>query len=259
MTSPSYAPRELMAVVLARELKDGEIGSAGVNALVPTAAMSLARLLHSPNLVNGGERVFNPQPGALFPDAQDSRSLDGGEAIEGYWELFGHWHRGLDFFFYSGLQIDRFGNINLHYVGGTFDKPRFRGPGVPNVSLASTSRRFYLYPASHDPRTLVEAVDFISVPGHLRGPASKRAAGIRGGGPALCVSPLAVLDFDPDTLEMRLKSVHEGISVADVRARTGFPLAAPPQVPTTEPPTTEELTALRAVDPGRLLAGAWPS
>src|ERR1700722_3558259 len=229
------APLELMAVVLSRELRDFEVGGAGVASLLPMAAMRLARELHAPNLVIGGERVYNPKPTRLYEDGQDARNFEGAEAIEGYWELFGHSHRGIDFFFYSGMQIDRFGNLNLHYVGGTFDHPTFRGPGVPNVSFATTCKRIYLYPIAHTPRTFVETVDFISVPGHLQGPDSKRAAGLSNG-PALCVTPLAVMDFDPATLAMRLRSVHPGVSVEQVQSQTGFSLIVPERVGVTEPP-----------------------
>ena len=253
MSGSECAPLELMSVVLSRELRDGETGGAGVAALIPMAAMLLARELHAPNLVIGGERVYNPKPKRLYEDGQDARNFEGAEAIEGYWELFGHSHRGVDFFFYSGIQIDRYGNANLHHVGGTFERPAFRGPGVPNVSFAVTSKRVLLYPVAHNARTFVERVDFVSVPGHLRGPESKRAAGLMHG-PALCVTPIAVMDFDPETLAMRLRSVHGGLTAAQVQERTGFPLVMPARVPETEPPTDRELTSLReVVDPAGLL------
>jgi hypothetical protein len=46
---------------------------------------------------------------------------------------------------------------------------------------------------------------------------------------------------------MRLVSVHPGVSVDDVVAHTGFELAIEGEVPTTRPPTDEELHLIRDV------------
>jgi hypothetical protein len=46
---------------------------------------------------------------------------------------------------------------------------------------------------------------------------------------------------------MRIASVHPGVTVADVQAATGFPLAVPDGVATTREPTDEELKLLREV------------
>ena len=147
--------------------------------------------------------------------------------------------------FYSGIQIDKFGNINLTYVGGTYDRPRFRGPGVANVSMGVVCQRIYLYPTTHTKATFVERVDFVTIPGWLGGPDGRRQAGIDTPGPQLVVSPRAVLDFETETRQMRLASVHEFSSVEEVVENTGFDLIIPDNVSVTPPPTPEELAILR--------------
>lgn len=129
-----------MVVVLARDLADGELGAAGAAALVPMAAIALARELHAPNLTVGGEMFFNPEPGRLYPSMLDDRALGRCEAAETFIELFGHSHHGLEFFFHSGLQHDAYGNINLHHVGGTLHAPKVRGPGRPTCPTATLRR-----------------------------------------------------------------------------------------------------------------------
>ncbi|MBI2321345.1 MAG: hypothetical protein HYU88_04445 [Chloroflexi bacterium] len=52
---------------------------------------------------------------------------------------------------------------------------------------------------------------------------------------------------------MRLRSLHPGVAPAEVAERTGFALAPPNAVPTTPPPTADELAALRAIDTTGLL------
>ena len=253
MTSLACKPVELMAIILARDISDGEKGAAGIAAAVPNAAMFLARRLHAPNFSICGELVVNPKPRRLYASVSDHRYHYGAEAEEGFLELFGSSNKGLDFWFHSGIQIDKYGNVNLHLLGSV-ERPTFRGPALANVSFAVTSKRFYLYPMVHNRRVFVDKVDFISVPGNLQGPESKAMAGLRNEGPRLCVSPLAVMDFDPVTLRMRLHSVHEGHTVDEVLANTGFDLIVPERVPITEPPTEEELRVLREeVDPDGLL------
>ncbi|MBP5857504.1 hypothetical protein KAJ83_10830 [Marivibrio halodurans] len=253
MTDTRCTPAELQAFVLSRELKDGEMGAAGASAAIPMAAIMLARHMHAPDIQIAGEMFVNPRPRQLWDSMLDDRALGACEAAETFLELFGHSHRGLDFFFHNGMQIDRFGNINLHFIGGSIDRPRMRGPGAANISYAGTSRRFYICTHAHSPRTFVPRVDFITSPGYLDGPESFHAAGLKGG-PALCVTPLAVMDFDPDSLTMRLKSVHPWSSVEEVVAKTGFELGLPDRVPVTDLPDAGTLDLLRGkVDTAGLL------
>jgi glutaconate CoA-transferase subunit B len=244
---------ERIAILLSREIRDNEVGAWGVGGIVPMAAVRLAQHLHAPGVVIGGERIFNPKPSRLAAGLDDPVLMERAEAIEGFWELFGHWHKGVDFFFYSGMQIDAYGNINLHVIGSAA-APKLRGPGVANISLAQSCGRILLYAADHEPRRFVDKVDFVSVPGHVRGPASKVEAGIRSRGPTLCVTPLAVMDFEPTSLRMRLRSVHGGATESEVRQRTGFELAGGAPVGATPAPTPRELEVLRErVDPEGLL------
>lgn len=250
MGTRDYTPHEMMAILLARDLADSEIGTGGVGALIPMAAMMMARQMHAPNLTIGGELYVNPEPPIVAHSIFEDQAVRRIEAVEGFPELFGYSHKGLDFFFHNGIQIDQYGNINLHIVGGTFEQPKFRGPGVANVSYATNSKRFYLYPTTHTPRRLVEKVAFVSVAGNLQGPESRRAAGLDYGGPKLCVTPLCVFDFDPQSLRMRLKSVHPWSSVEEVLEQTGFTPVMPEKVEITVEPTPEELRVLREeVDP----------
>lgn len=253
MNDAPCSPAELQAVLLARDLRDGEMGAAGASAAIPMAAMMLARLTHAPDLQIAGEMFVNPRPRQLWNSMLDDRALGACEASETFLELFGHSHRGLDFFFHNGMQIDAFGNINLHHIGGTIHAPVMRGPGAANISYAATSRRFYICTSNHSRRTFVPRVDFITSPGYLDGPESYRAAGLTGG-PCLCVTPLAAFDFHPETRRMRLVSVHPWSSLSEVVDKTGFDLGTPRDVGQTPMPTGTELSLLRTqVDPKGLL------
>ena len=120
---------------------------------------------------------------------------------------------------------------------------RVRGPGsIGTTSIGSLARHLILFSHDHTPRRFVERVDYVSVPGWRR----RADAGLTGG-PSICVTPLAVMDFVDGW--MHLRSVHPGVDPDDVRDRTGFPLPDPGKVPVTLPPTGAERAALEVVDP----------
>jgi hypothetical protein len=64
------------------------------------------------------------------------------------------------------------------------------------------------------------------------------------------VSNLGVFDFETPDHSMRLRSVHPGSSVEEIREQTGFGLVADEPVPETRLPSDEELRLIReAIDP----------
>ncbi len=247
-----YSVQELMVVVLSRELKDGEAGMVGAYSEIPQAAIRLAQLTHAPNLTwYCGAAGFYNKKGPIYRSLGDYRNILGAEAVSDLNDVLNLVMTGkFDFFFVGGLQIDKHGNINLVCVGD-YKKPKLRGPGTVGLATTATHiKRSYVYLTRHDTRTFVEKVDFISAPG----PAGCEKAGFLGKGPSLIVTPLAVMDFEPQTKQMKLKSLHPGVTVEDVVKNTGFELMIPEKVEETKPPTREELQILRTkVDPFGLL------
>jgi acyl CoA:acetate/3-ketoacid CoA transferase beta subunit len=98
----------------------------------------------------------------------------------------------------------------------------------------------------HSPRSFVEQVDMVCGVGYRR-------AGEAGAGATRfhhvhrVVSNLGVFDFETPGRAMRLRSVHPGVTVEEVRAATGFELVVPDDVPQSRTPTAEELELLRTV------------
>ena len=63
------------------------------------------------------------------------------------------------------------------------------------------------------------------------------------------VTDLGMMGFDEKTKEMRLESLHPGVTLDRVIENTGFELLIPDFIPVTEPPTQAELDELRRLDP----------
>lgn len=259
MTAPDYSPEELVACVIARELRDGERGFLGANIGVGRAAVLLAHLLRAPNLkvllAHSWTNLTELGQLRLHADSSDFRDARWAEGWLRLDAMIDDYRFFSDFFVLGALQIDRFGNSNLIGLGDDHRRLRLRGPG-PMGSLSSTAYcdRFYLAPSRHTAEVFVERCDFVSMVGWGEGgPDGRERLGLPGGGPRLCVTPRCVFDFDPETRALRLRTVHPGHSVEEVLENTGCEVLVG-EVGETEPPTAAELEVLRTrVDPEGLL------
>ena len=136
---------------------------------------------------------------------------------DGSKELFDCAAQGrIDAFFLSGAQIDGEANVNL--VGtGPYQKPKNRFPGsFGSPYLYFLVPQIILFRADHDPRVLVQKVDFVSAPGFTP-PNAHRI-----GGPKALVTSKAVFRFHPKKIRFSLMSTHPGVSVEEVIKSTGF-------------------------------------
>ena len=59
------------------------------------------------------------------------------------------------------------------------------------------------------------------------------------------ITDLGILEPDPETKELVLTHVHEGVTAEQAQEATGWELKIADDLATTEPPTDEELKALR--------------
>lgn len=244
---------EMLACVLARQFLAGDVAIVGGASMIPIAGVLLAQHLYVPDMtVLTGSGAVNPQPHGLHPSGAALEYVKAAEAYFDIEDVFdateaGAWSVGI----FGGMQVDAFGNANLAGITDS-DGGLVAGPGLVNVGVTMTIGRIVLALTEHSPRTLVRRVDEASVAGRRRPDGTPYPASRLGAGPVVCVTPMGVFGFD-DYDRMRLESVHAGFSVADVAAQTGFSVATE-DVPSTAPPTSDELGVIRrVVDPeGRL-------
>ena len=247
---------ELLAVMGARELRDGQAVFTGVGA--PMMASVLAQRLHAPNLtiiVEGG--IIGPQwkPGWLPISTNEMRAAYGAQMLPPITDVFLMAQRGqLDVGFIGGAQIDRHGNLNTTVIGN-YDRPKVRLPGSGGANDIISLCRQVLVLTAHEPRRFVDKVDFVTSPGYLTGGDSREKSGLVFGGVARVVTTLGLFGFDPESRRMRLEAVHSGVTVDQVRANTPIELLMADRVETTAPPSARELEVLRSLDPARQFIG----
>lgn len=226
------SPGEIMAGVIARAVKDGEVAIIGANSAIPLLGLRLAQETHAPDLtiIAGGSGAVNPRPSAIPASSCDASLLDA-ECVLPLSEVIDYEGKTeIDVFFAGGLQIDARGACNLIGVG-TYPNLKLRGPGSVGLPFLSRAGRVVLYTTAHSTRTFVPKVDHVSGRGNV----------------ALVVTPLATMDFRNG--RMHLASVHPGVGSRTVFENTGFPLESIEEIETTLSPSPDELAILRELDP----------
>jgi glutaconate CoA-transferase, subunit B len=161
-------------------------------------------------------------------------------------EIFNYWLQAgrVDVGFLGAAQIDRYANINTTVIG-SYEEPRVRLPGAGGAPEIAASAKEVIMVLRQKPRAFVEKLAFVTSVGHRYGGQSRKELGYPGAGPTVVITDLGVLRPDPETKELTLVALHPGASVEQAREATGWDLRVAEDLGTTEPPTEEELRALR--------------
>jgi acyl CoA:acetate/3-ketoacid CoA transferase beta subunit len=207
--------------------------------LIPTLGAKLARLTFAPGLLLTDGDAYLLAPG------------DADGVVEGwlpYRSVFTMVAAGHRHVMMGAAQLDRFGNQNISCIGD-WARPTAQLLCVRGAPGNTINHAVSYWVPRHSPRVFVPRADMVSGVGHDRAaslaPGAARFHELR-----VVVTNLAVLDFSAPGHAMRLRSVHPGISVDEVIAATGFPLAIPGEVPVTRLPTPDELALIRGrLDP----------
>lgn len=235
---------------------NGEIIATGVGP-VPRLAAGLAKLTHSPELLmTDGEAYLVEQPVPIGPRGYDDRKAAGHLPFSRFFDS-AVW-TGRRHAMVTPTQLDRFGQINLSYLGGSHAQPKTQMLGVrgfPGNTIYHPNSFFF---PAHSPRVFVPGeVDMVSGVGY--NPA-KRVAGGNYSGVDLrrIVTNLCVMDFGGENADgnraIRVVSLHPGVSFDEVQAATGFSLERG-EIIETPLPDAQALEIIAALDPHGIRAG----
>ncbi|MCC6765025.1 MAG: ketoacid CoA transferase [Deltaproteobacteria bacterium] len=245
MTTSGYTLAELCITAAAEAWRgDGEVLASGLG-LVPRLAAGLARLTFGPDLMMTDAEcllVAEPVPVGKRP-AGYRMPVEGWLPFRKVFDLLWSGRRHA---MTMPTQIDRFGTINISYIGGTFEKPKVQLLGVRGIPGNTINHPCSFFIPDHSTRAFVERVDMASGAGY---DPARWQPGVRRDlhELRLVVTNLAVLDFGGPGHAMRLRSVHPGVSIEQVEAATSFPLARAADVGETPAPTEEQLRLIRTV------------
>jgi glutaconate CoA-transferase subunit B len=241
----TFTPDDTMTIAAARCLADGAVCFVGIG--LPSTAANLARRTHARHLVLVYESgTLGSKPERLPLSIGDGELADTADSVISVPEVFNYWLQPgrIDVGFLGGAQIDRFANINSTVIGD-YAQPKVRLPGAGGAPEIAASCGEVVVMLRHSTRAFVDRVDFISSVGFGDGPGCREKWGLRGRGPQVVVTDLALLRPDPATCELTLTALQPGATIDDVKRATGWDLAVADEVEQLTPPTADELDVLR--------------
>ena len=239
-TPPTRA--EICAVACADAFRDDGEAMVSPFGTIPTLGARLAKLTANPDLVltDGDASLMVGAPRLGTPADELVR-----EAAMPYRAVFDVVWSGRRHVMMMASQIDRTGNQNLSAIGD-WARPKVQLVGVRGAPGNSVNHPTSYWVPDHTTRSFVAHVDVVSGVGYERaaaaGPGATRYHDVR-----VVISNLGVFDFDTPERVMRVRSLHPGVTVDDVRGATGFDLVVPADVATSRLPTDDELDLLRRV------------
>ena len=233
---------EFCAIACAEVFRgDGEV-MASAFGTAPALGARLARLTFAPDLVltDGDAALVDGAPALGARPAELVL-----ESHMPYRKVFDVVWSGRRNLIMMASQIDRTGNQNISAIGD-WARPKAQLVGVRGAPGNTVNHTTSYWVPNHSTRSFVEQVDVVSGVGYARaasaGPAATRYHQIRH-----VVSNLGVFDFETPNKEMRVRSIHPGVTIGEITGATGFELVVPDDVPETRLPTPEELELIRNV------------
>jgi glutaconate CoA-transferase subunit B len=240
--------QELMVVAGAREIRDDDVVFVGMR--LPLLAFQLAKARHAPHAIGIFENgVLRDRPaGDVLYTMGDSPNIEGAIWTTSMMDIMALLQSGrVSLGFIGGAEVDRFGNLNTTYIGGREDV-QVRLPGSGGGSdIASLAKRLVVV-MNHEMRRFREKVSYLTSPGFGDGGDWRQRKGLRGGGPCAVITTRGVLRFDAETKEMKLDSIHPGVTIEEVLKHTGWDLKVAPRVERTKPPARSEIRLIRKFD-----------
>ncbi|MBF5007472.1 CoA-transferase subunit beta [Diaphorobacter caeni] len=233
---------------------DGEVLATGIG-LVPRLAASLCmKSVNTDIMMTDSEAWIVSEPVPVGPrgDYQIKR-----ETWMGFSRIFDNVWGGKRHAMVGPVQVDRFGQANISMVGGDYARPKSMMLGVRGFPGNSINHANSFFVPNHSRKVFVEGeVDMVASVGYNparlpKGWTLEEMTDIR-----FIFTNLCVLDFGGPNHQVRLVSLHPGVTAQMVQENTGFPIFMPESVPTTATPSAAQLALLAELDPHNLRASA---
>ena len=247
-----YTLAELMICAASEAWRnDGEVLATGIGTL-PRLAASLSMLSTNPDLMmTDSEAFLLSAPNPIGPRAAQFKPAC--ETWMGFSRIFDNVWGGKRHAMVGPTQIDRFGQANISCIGD-YARPKAMMLGVRGFPGNSISHANSFFVPSHNTRVFKDGeCDVVASigynPARLAKGYSLDEVDIR-----LVITDLCVMDFGGPGHQIRLRSLHPGITVEQVQQNTGFPVCVPADVATTPAPTAGQLEIIRRMDPHNLRA-----
>ena len=232
---------------------DGEVLATGIGVVPRLAASLCMAAINTDLMMTDSEAWLVREPVPLGPrgDYRPQR-----ETWMGFSRIFDNVWGGKRHAMVGPTQIDRFGQANISMVGADYRKPKAQMLGVRGFPGNSISHANSFFVPNHNPKVFVSGeVDMVASvgynPARLARGWSFDDIDIR-----WIVTNLCVMDFGGPHRQVRIRSLHPGVTAHQVQEATGFPLHIPDAIPETAAPTQAQLALIARLDPQNLRSAA---
>ncbi|MGR5530207.1 CoA-transferase subunit beta [Vibrio alfacsensis] len=248
-----YSLAELMICAGAEAFRhDGEVLATGIG-VIPRLAASLAMKTSNPDLMmTDSEAFLLSEPNPI--GQRSEQFIQKNETWMGFSRIFDNVWSKKRHAMVGPTQIDQFGQANISALGGDYQRPKVQMLGVRGFPGNSICHANSFFVPDHNSRVFVSGeCDMVASigknPARLPKGYSLDDIDLR-----LVITNLAVMDWQGPNNQLRVLSVHPGVSVDDVVANTGFEIFVPDVVSVTPAPTIEQLEIIRQLDPHNIRA-----
>ncbi|MDO8757069.1 MAG: CoA-transferase, partial [Elusimicrobiota bacterium] len=196
-----FTLNELMCVLAAREIGDGDVVFVGIG--LPNLACNLARATHAPNMTLIYESgAVGAVPDRVPPSIGDPALVTGSLMVTSMSDIFQSFLQNgkIQIGFLGGAQVDKRGNINTTVVG-PYAAPKVRLPGSGGACEIAQHAQRVLIVTKLDKRAFPDKVDFITSSG-------KRVRKV--------ITNMGILEPD-ETGELTLTALYPGVTFEQVQ------------------------------------------
>ncbi len=247
-SATDYTLAELCIVAASKAFEnDGEVLATGIGVIPRLAASLTMKTSNTDLMMTDSESFMLSEPNPLGKRGDDF--VQANESWMGFSRIFDNVWSGKRHAMLGPTQIDKYGQSNTSALGGSYQQPKVMMLGARGFPGNSISHPNSFFVPSHNTRVFVDGeCDFVSSIGYnpQRLPKGHTLDDIKIG---LMITDLCVLDFGGPDHQVRLLSLHPGITVEQVQENTGFAVHIPDDVPVTTAPTPEQLAIIAEMDP----------
>jgi len=228
---------------------DGEVLATGIGVVPRLAASLCMSSVNTDLMMTDSEAWLVSEP---VPLGTRGGYVPQRETWMGFSRIFDNVWSGRRHAMVGPTQIDRFGQANISMAGGDYRRPKSQMLGVRGFPGNSICHANSFFVPNHSAKVFVAGeVDMVASIGYnperLPRGYSVDDIDIR-----LIVTNLCVMDFGGPDKQVRIVSLHPGVTAAQVQEATGFALHLPQDIPETPAPSAAQMALLSRLDPHNL-------